>query len=296
MSAVKRENKSGSSGPQGKARQSNDEPYLVIISNVENDMSKIHPAYLPSFLGLKEPSTSTEGESGCVYQLKCRTETRSAELTVMGPADSDVSTIFAAKKPHHTATPSEPAEAEECKEGGEHAPAEVVEDTAIRYGPLEEKVAKVQHQTYLQHHHLRLDVNIPGREAGSILHPGLRKRPREESKPASTEASSSSAVKQSPYLQKQLATAVAEVSCSWSTKELKEHLKDLPGFLCGWYLYPRHFRVLFSSAEALFNAKKLLDEFEMEGNTRVILQLSDALMRGFNEQLASENRDMDAVF
>lgn len=334
---------------QTRAKNNNaeQEKYVVVITNVENDFAKIHQHCLPLYLGLDASPGSSGTEEGevkkpcCTYQLKCRTETRTAQLSVSGAANADIGTIFSrahSSKNHKTsgsphgasaaATPSETAVDEHssaidptavaAEESEEQPPlAEIQEDlrhssssSSAAATSLEGRIATLQRQPYFGQY-LHFDVHIPGKEEGAVLHQGHRKRPREEdggdahahtdgdeANPAvdTTKAKNSKndfgAVKQSTRNQSDLVTAVAVVTSSWATKELRQRLKDLPGFMSLWFLYSRHFRILFSTAAALFRAKKLLDEFEIEGKVRVNIQLSDNLQRRYEEYLSAENDEL----
>eukprot|EP00796_Vickermania_ingenoplastis_P004274 gene4274-3091_t len=271
-----------------------DEKYVVVISNVENDFSKIHQDRLPLFLGLDPAYNLSAGASlhkidphHCCYNLKCRTETRSAELTVTGPAEAAMQSIFVQKKARNRAT-DEPTDAPEgtTADGGVQAVEDLHSSTGAE--SLESRVAALQRQPYFRRF-LHFRVNIPGRDEGTVLHPGLRKRRRgaEDAAEASADADLMP-VKQRCCSQQKLVSAVALLSTSWTTKELRTRLEDLPGFVSCWFLHARHFRVVFLDAESLFRAKKLLDEFEIEGKVRVSLQLSDFLQRLYEESLSTE--------
>lgn len=349
-------------GSKGGKEASPGERYVVVISNVENDFSKIHQACLPSYLGLSAPSPlpsgkaqhSASGErstlpSPCTWDLKCRSETRSAQLIITGPAEADVRSIFSyyqrsEKKEedgsHFSASGSDPADRievaprkrrrdnsykesnkeEERKktrvesvlgtphhvdQGDKDEETEVLPQEESLHGSnteesLKKRVAFLQRKPYFGYY-LRFDLNIPGKENGEVLiRTGKKTCEKEEEKESREEQKkdddswmkkdgSGSTVRQSCCSQNELVTAVAAVSASLPSKELQRHLKDLPGFLSCWYLYSRHFRVVFMNAEALFKAKKLLDEFELEGNVRVHLHFSDFLTRKYEETLLLEN-------
>lgn len=96
--------------PTAPAEGASGNAYIVIISNVENDLAKVHHDQLPPFLSLNtkregresldnvEQATGKSGsEKQCYYELVCRSETRSAELKVFGEADASVSSVFNAK-------------------------------------------------------------------------------------------------------------------------------------------------------------------------------------------------------
>lgn len=95
-------------------------------------------------------------------------------------------------------------------------------------------------------------------------------------------------LRQFGHTQKELVSAVASVSAHWTTKQLREHLADLPGFLTCWMLFPQRFRVVFHTAESLFKAKQLLDQFVLEGDVRVSLSLAEGLAQQRMEFLAAQ--------
>lgn len=331
----------------GKNSEGHQEKYVVVITNVENDFAKIHQHCLPSYLGLKEHSSmhTSSGSSvvemqdgdkpQCTYQLKCRTETRTAQLTVSGAASADVASIFSRPLGKNSsssgrASTTEPQMSHEVNTSVEEQTPTVVQGTSEEGKvnttaghpssefkedlhhqlpsdglTLEGRIAALQRQSYFGQY-LHFDVSIPGREEGAVLHQGHRKRPREDGDNKAHDASvashnanqkgsnGSGMIKQSTRNQSELVTAVAVVTSAWSTKELRQRLKDLPGFMYLWFLYSRHFRVLFTSAALLFRAKKLLDEFEIEGKVRVNIQLSDHLQRKYEEYLSAENDELAA--
>lgn len=331
---------------------SDSERYVVVVTNVENDFAKIHQSCLPSYFGLapnlmssgQQRSSTTVGAStrtpSCTWELKCRSETRSAQLTISGPAQADVGSVFsyyyrsdneAGVMDRKNAAQSVESETSEKKKGSSFVSStkEGMKDkNAEEMGkekhhldqntdekesdalPVEEhlisshseksfqkRLAFLQSQPYFGFH-LRFHPNIPGRKDGEVLcRSNSRKRDREEAEKQKADEVEEEGkrkdggviLRQSLCSQNELATAVASVSISWHTKELQSHLKDLPGFISCWYLYSRHFRVVFVNTETLFKAKKLLDEFEIEGNARVNLRLSDSLLRKYDESLLLEN-------
>lgn len=301
--------------------ESTGEEYVVIISNVENDFSKIHQACLPSYLGLANMNSeaSQDSKKKCKYQIKCRTETRSAEFSFSAPSAEDLHLLFSPRKEKNTkdsskktlhgisnakpeqSTKNTSSSTEEVS--GDEAPTELEEfkedlgvSTSTEKQTFESRLAFLQKHPY-HGQYLRFDVNLPGKEDGAVLFPGCLKRKRED--PTSDESkqkddSQPSAffippLKQHRCLQGDLVTAVAAVSAPWQNRELKHQLKDLPGFVTCWYLYPRHFRAVFVNENSLFQAKKLLDEFPIDEKVRVHLQLSDHLQRKHEESIAAEN-------
>lgn len=251
------------------------EKYLVVISNVENDLSKIHQTYLPSFFGLK-PANTRFSEDECSYDIKCRNETRSAEIVFTGPPSADISSVF---------LKSSPARSTGDGDAAEQDVTEAV-DTARPVASIEGRVATLLRRPYFSQY-VGYHVNLPDQPDGAVLHPGPRKRGRTEE----GENEPDQSVRQSPRSQKDLVSAVAIPTTTWTTRQLKKHLTDLPGFISCWYLSPHHFRVVFCNTETLFRAKKLLDEFEIEGKVRVNLQLSDFFQRQYEASLALENQE-----
>lgn len=340
-------------------RETPSEPYVLVISNVENDFAKIHQACLPSYFGLTSLTSGGKhdgqgsvgrgiGPSGssCKWELKCRSETRSAELTITGPAEANVSSIFShyhghentGGEAHYSTRISDPVEkigersgvkkaelknSSSCtkNEGKEEKVGqvgtrmssphehleEVNENSVLPYEEnlcashteafLKKRMAFLQKKPYFGYH-LRFDLNIPGREDEKTLSSTSGKKRRRQDDNSEEHQKDEDLLKakddsgpekrQIHSSQTELVTAVASTSVSLPVKELQAQLKDLPGFVSCWYIYPRHSRVVFSNTATLFKAKKLLDEFEIEGNIRVHLHLSDFLTRQYEESLLAE--------
>ncbi|CCW61847.1 unnamed protein product [Phytomonas sp. EM1] len=272
--------------------------------------------------GGKDPSSdSMSGEGKCTYSLLCRSETRSAELTVRGAADASIHTIFASPHTASTSTkrPGKAAEGTSKSTDRSQTPRsldeglEITEETSRGPGAgtargvfssLEEMAKGLCHRPYFTHPP-RFHVNLPGRESGEVLlsEPGKRRQAKEkgsdgEEKIAKTPKEKEGAVwvRQFPRHQRDLVSAVAVVLAGWGVKDLRRHLRDLPGFLSCWRLYAKHFRVVFRDQETLFKAKQLLDQFHVEGNVRVEMKLSDIHSRSFAEFITQQEQETAAVY
>lgn len=393
--------KSNSSGSAAVVSKKKDvgpaEKYVVIITNVENDFAKVHQDRLASFLCLdpshkgraaKDGTNENGGDeravaaAGCRFELVCRSETRSAELTVKGPADASVAAVFlprrgAAAVAAAAAAKGKAAAAAAAAGATTTVTADISNDAAAVaitesltaghggssgggsgspvFDSLEEMALVLKDRPYFARP-VVMRVNIPGKDSGAALpvsaacrrrversggktaraaatddgskkkgekHPRTEEE-KEEKKAARTTTSSSSdsddndngkeaeaeeeereskevdesesrlLLRQYPFHQKDLVTAVAVISATqWTTKEVRHQLKDLPGFLTAWRLYAKHYRVVFEDGTALFRAKQLLDQFQLDGNVRVTLNLSDALVRQNADFLAKQEAAVD---
>jgi hypothetical protein len=104
--------------------------YAVIITNVENDFGKLHSASLPYYCGLRPDYEETLDVERLVnaggaeaqrllcakrgygtYAVRCRTETRSAEISFYGPADADFAAMQLVKQPRPMRGGAAPAKA-----------------------------------------------------------------------------------------------------------------------------------------------------------------------------------------
>lgn len=305
------------------------EKYVVIINNVENDFARVHEASLPSFLGLNACQARhhpARAAASCVYDVTCRTETRSAEVQVSGPADAPVSSIFVSRR-----KPGNPVSRKDISQPeAEHPNAlNVTECTTDAqnsvngaFTSLEEMAAVLSHRAYFTHPP-QFHVSIPGKETGDRLTASnaaassgrSHKRARDGENTNSTAPLQNANEGNAPAMlnhsdvaeeeehgkctedggpivqfggkQSELVTAVAAVSARWNTKELRHHLQDLPGFLSCWVLYAKHFRVVFRDRTFLFQAKQLLDQFQVDGSVQVSVSLADTLNRQYAEFIAA---------
>ncbi|RNF22561.1 uncharacterized protein Tco025E_03048 [Trypanosoma conorhini] len=250
----------------------------------------------------------------CRYTVTPRTETRSVEVAVYGKADGDVASVYLPNRTgvHENKHPRRAKEAEkavklmtmdddgegegDCGALVECVNAPVGGETA--FASLEDMVLALRHAPYFTHPP-RFLLNVAGKEEGEVLRgTKSRKRPRNDAtddereqpqqhvEPHSGDASNSHPLLQSTVRQADMVTAVATTSARMHTKELRHQLKDIPGFITCWILYPQHFRVVFASKMALFRAKELLDQFEVDGHVRVSLTLADGVAKEFSDHLA----------
>ncbi|CBZ24788.1 conserved hypothetical protein [Leishmania mexicana MHOM/GT/2001/U1103] len=171
--------------------------YTVIITNVENDFGKLHRACLPYYCGLRSDYEETldverlvrEGGPqsrrligavrGCSYAVRCRTETRSAEISLYGPANADFAPMQLTKAPRRPSTPAADAKSTaaptvsssaKLAQQDTSAPAEdVSEATALAsVGAVEQLALRLRQQRYFEEH-LPVSVHLPGRKADEVL-------------------------------------------------------------------------------------------------------------------------------
>ncbi|RNF19042.1 hypothetical protein TcG_04402 [Trypanosoma cruzi] len=266
----------------------------------------------------KEASTALGKEAKrrqCRYTVTARTETRSVEVAVYGKADGDVSSVYLPhragmreKKQGHQANKEKVVargNGKEEKKGVGVSGGSQIKCVAAPVGnnpvfaSLEDMVMALRHAPYFTHPPKFL-LNVPGKEDGEVLR-GVKSRKRrrnattdeekeeehQNGEPTPGDAKNFSPLLQSTVRQAEMITAVATTSTRMHTKELCDQLKEIPGFITCWMLYPQHFRVLFASRKTLFRAKELLDQFEVDGHVRVTLTLSDGAAKAFAEHLAS---------
>ncbi|RNF04516.1 hypothetical protein TraAM80_05108 [Trypanosoma rangeli] len=249
----------------------------------------------------------------CRYTVSARTETRSVEVAVYGKADGDVASVYLpsrsgmreskhsyqTKEEEKAVTPMT-LEGEEEGDGGtlvECVNPPLGNETV--FASLEDMVMALRHAPYFTHPPKFL-LTVAGKKEGEVLRQvKSRKRQRDDTAyekkeqkqqhgdPSSGDANDSHTLLQSTVRQADMVTAVATTSARMHTKELRHQLKDIPGFVTCWMLYPQHFRVVFASKMTLFRAKELLDQFEVDGHVRVSLTLSDAVAKEFADHLAT---------
>ncbi|KPA76444.1 hypothetical protein ABB37_07767 [Leptomonas pyrrhocoris] len=186
--------------------------YAVIITNVENDFGKLHNSALPYHCGLRadyeetleverlihtsgvEAKNLISATRGCGYAVRCRTETRSAEVSFYGPADADFAPMQLQKQPRpgpgasatagsssQTTTTttaataaSEPAPAVDPAAHTEDATAEqtgdheVTETAAATTNALEALALRLRRMRYFEDK-LPVHVHLPGHAAGDVL-------------------------------------------------------------------------------------------------------------------------------
>ncbi|ESL11072.1 hypothetical protein TRSC58_01187 [Trypanosoma rangeli SC58] len=249
----------------------------------------------------------------CRYTVTARTETRSVEVAVYGKADGDVASVYVpnrsgmreskhfhqTKEEEKTVTPMTLKDEEEGDGGAlvECVNPPIGNETA--FASLEDMVMALRHAPYFTHPPKFL-LTVAGKKEGEVLRQvKSRKRQRNDTAyekkdqkqqhgdPSSDDVSDSHPLLQSAVRQADMVTAVATTSARMHTKELCHQLKDIPGFVTSWMLYPQHFRVVFASKMTLFRAKELLDQFEVDGHVRVSLTLSDAVAKEFAGHLAT---------
>lgn len=171
--------------------------YAVIITNVENDFGKLHNASLPLYCGLPaeleehgdvekllgtnvaEHARSVTKQRGCGYAMRCRTETRSAEISFYGPADANfapfqlkkLSRQQAKEKRNTAAAAAAKVESSSASPQVEDAKTDALAATEPFTTPTEALVAlalKVRDMHYFEDR-LPLHVHIPGHAAGDVL-------------------------------------------------------------------------------------------------------------------------------
>ncbi|EAN79350.1 uncharacterized protein TEOVI_000781300 [Trypanosoma equiperdum] len=309
-----------------KSSQGNvDDRYVVVITNVENDFAKVHREAFPRFCcldkkferGCSSPSCEMERRTGttsdasqgraqCHYTVSARTETRSVEIAIYGKADGNVSTVFTPVPGKHAATLNGGKKSDDSApvakaKGKERHKREVEDDTIVecvygltgsgtRFDTLEDMVTSLSRKPYFTHPPKFL-LNIAGNEDGAILKsPKGMKRSREsgEGEHSQSTPSVGGELRQSTVRQSEMVTASAATSSRIGAKELRQQLKDIPGFVTCWALYQQHFRLVFVSKAALFKAKHLLDQFEVDGSVRVSITLPDSAAKEFVNQLSAE--------
>ncbi|KPI89692.1 hypothetical protein ABL78_1185 [Leptomonas seymouri] len=193
--------------------------YAVIITNVENDFGKLHNAALPYYCGLRADYEETldverlvnmggaqakgliSATRGCGYAVRCRTETRSAEISFYGPAGADFGPMQLQKQPRpvrvgssktgsataagsstHTAASELPSEQEQQGDTTAHlgdgsAKDELAEDAGVQElketttattNALEALALRLRHMRYFEDR-LPVHVHLPGHAAGEVL-------------------------------------------------------------------------------------------------------------------------------
>ncbi|AIN96518.1 hypothetical protein LPMP_130890 [Leishmania panamensis] len=171
--------------------------YTVIITNVENDFGKLHKACLPYYCGLRSDYEETldverlihEGGPqsrrligavrGCSYAVRCRTETRSAEISLYGPANADFSPMQLNKTSRRPPTPAgsaksvgAPTSSSSAKPGPKKAtvPAEDMSEGAAvaNVGAVEQLALRLRQQHYFEEK-VPVRVHLPGRIADEVL-------------------------------------------------------------------------------------------------------------------------------
>ncbi|GET86950.1 hypothetical protein, conserved [Leishmania tarentolae] len=184
-------------GPGAQAKEADNVGYTVIITNVENDFGKLHKACLPYYCGLRSDYEETldverlvhEGGPqsrrliatmrGCSYAIRCRTETRSAEISFYGPANADFEPMQLVKAPRRPPMPAAGVKSMAAPTASSSAklaqknmtvPAEdVSESTALaRIGAVEQLALRLRQQHYFEES-LPVSVHLPGREADEVL-------------------------------------------------------------------------------------------------------------------------------
>ncbi|KAG5509583.1 hypothetical protein JKF63_06288 [Porcisia hertigi] len=160
--------------------------YTVIITNVENDFGKLHKACLPHYCGLRsdyeemldaERLTNDGGPQarrltaavrGCSYAVRCRTETRSAEISLYGPANADFAPMQLNKTPRRLPTLATSSAKATQKDAS--TPVENVSEvtTTASIGAVEQLALRLRRQHYFEEK-LPVSVHLPGRTAGEVL-------------------------------------------------------------------------------------------------------------------------------
>lgn len=162
--------------------------YTVIITNVENDFGKLHHASLPRYCelpadfeetadmerllrtGVESFATTVSGRRGCGYALRCRTETRSAEISFYGPADADFSPMNLVRPTRREKRAATAGSASPPLESASAPVAETVVDMAAG-APLNGVRAlalRLQPMHYFEDR-LPVHVHLPGFAAGAVL-------------------------------------------------------------------------------------------------------------------------------
>ncbi|KAG5483487.1 hypothetical protein CUR178_07808 [Leishmania enriettii] len=183
--------KTARTGAAAQAAESDSVKYTVIITNVENDFGKLHRACLPNYCGLRSDYEETldverlvsEGGPqsrrlisavrGCSYAVRCRTETRSAEISLYGPANADFAPMQLTQTPRRPkAPPAGSASASSAKSAQRDALAsfdELSEATVVAdVGAVEQLALRLRRQHYFEEK-LPVSVHLPGRTADEVL-------------------------------------------------------------------------------------------------------------------------------
>ncbi|KAK7195195.1 hypothetical protein NESM_000444400 [Novymonas esmeraldas] len=171
--------------------------YTVIISNVENDFGKLHSACLPYYCGLRsdyeekldvERLVSEGGGGGaaarrlvgavrgCSYAVRCRTETRSAEISLYGPAKANFAPMQLTKPPRPqrptkataSATPAVAAAAVAAAVAPSAGDVAEAVDAAASIGAVEQLALRLRRQHYFESK-LPVNVHLPGRAEEEVL-------------------------------------------------------------------------------------------------------------------------------
>nr|CCC94978.1 unnamed protein product [Trypanosoma congolense IL3000] len=151
-------------------------------------------------------------------------------------------------------------------------------------------VSTLRRRVYFTHppHFL---LNVEGMEDGAVLRSakqGGLQGTDEKQLPPPGSCLGSKELRQSTVRQSEMVTVAATTSSRIGAKELRHQLRDVPGFVTCWWLHSQHFRLLFVSKTALFKAKQLLDQFEVDGNVRVTITLPDGTSKEFVNHLAAD--------
>ncbi|KAG8347028.1 hypothetical protein ERJ75_000996900 [Trypanosoma vivax] len=278
--------------------------------------------------GAESGAAIEQSRRQCRFTVTPRSETRSVEVAVYGTPDGDVSSVFLplrqlAHKEGGRRLATAGKEEDEPSKDGDGAFLECLEQSkgsGTFFDSLEDMVATLQNRPYFTHPP-KIFLNIPDKKNGEVLRtvnthrqsylndtkaPQKRKRDAackgdEANASAKVERSSehgvepddaehllAQEVKQSTVRQAEMATAVAATSARMCAKDLQSQMGDIPGFVACWRLYQQHFRVLFTSKDALFRAKLLLDQFEVDARVRVSITLSDNATKEFDNYVAAQ--------
>lgn len=248
--------------------------YVVVIRNVENDFSRVHASALERYFRLNrsleksrvgKDAAATPFASDVTFEIKARTETRSAELRVFAPStSSDISAAWTPSNNYNASatTATEADGGDGAQEGGFSVGA-----AGGRFSSLEDMVSVLKQKPYLVYPPTFMTSGASTEDAAT-----------------STEdaSSSSSAIRQADFVTVELVT-----SSYTSNKNLKKVLSDVPGFVTSWPLYAMHFRGIFANESSLFRSKSLLDQFEAEG-LRINLVLPDVVARKYEAYLTHQ--------
>ncbi|CAD2219609.1 hypothetical protein ADEAN_000711800 [Angomonas deanei] len=289
---AKGEGKSHGANPNN----ADNEEYVIIINNVEKNFGIIHEHLLATHCGLNPERSGTTHSEESHYVVKCRTETHSAEINFFqDPADPFSVFLHQRKKAPVSHGAEDPTAITEDVHG-----ANTLQKGEHPVTSLPQLANKTRSRPYFGQH-LQLHVSLPGYEEGELL---LGKDSKTKDKKAPK------AIVQQNVHQNDLVSCVARLTRPLAMKLFLEKFRDIPGFVSGWRLHAERvrnpddvrrakpnrstngmYKVVFQNKKFLFDAKNLLDQFELDKGVRVTLLLSDPLqtqVREYGEEKEAE--------
>ena len=256
--AKKQAQKGGGKKNHKKVDEKEDEPYVVIIKNAENDFSRIHTEALPVFLNLNPTKAlgAAPGESVAPYKqssnyvIKVRTETRSAEVCFYGEENSSLFKSLAPKNP--------PAASSSTAIGGakNDGVKKVVkltddddddDDTPAAMGALstvQDMVEIIRPRPYYQNPLAytlettsKVDATAKGGKRARAEEDAAEENGAEDDEYATVLGSLKLVEMSLGSKQDKLVSTQMQLNTDLPIKEVRRILKDVPGLVSVWYLH-----------------------------------------------------------